>query len=105
MLSVVKLIDVNGEPRVKMELPPLRIGEPIALRFKVERTNGGRHEVLLVDHRFRVIAVGCDARSGTARQLLSVETLDGKSPTWQSIKKPRTSPRRLSPAVNPRTVV
>lgn len=109
MLTVVKLGDVNGEPKVKLDLPgPLRVGDPINLpAFTVERTTPeGRRELLEVDSRiFRVTAVGLDASSWPQRQLLSVETAMGQPPTWRSVKKRQTARRRLPPAVFPRTPV
>lgn len=105
MLSVAKLLDVKGQPTVMFDLPgPLHVGEPVGLRFRIERQNGGRTEELVVDGQFRVTAVGVDAASGPARQLLSVESA-GVVPTWRSIKKRSQKPRRLPPAVFPRTPV
>ena len=105
MLSVVKLLDVTGQPTVKLDLPGLlRIGDPLGLCFRIERQNGGRTEELRVDGQFRVAAVGVDASSGAARQLLSVEAAGGV-PTWRSIKKRAQKPRRLPPATFPRTPV
>lgn len=98
MLSIVQLKDVNGEPKAKLDLPgPLRIGDPVALRFKIEREHGGRHEVLEVDHKFRVSAVGVDATSWPQRQLLALDSVD-RSPTWRSVKKPPSVSRKLGKA-------
>lgn len=105
MLSVIKLIGVNGEPVVKLELPSLRVGDPVVLRFRLERKTAGRTEVLDVGHRFRVISVGFDASSRTPRQVLTVEVADVKAPTWRSVKKRPEGSRRLSPAVSGRTPV
>jgi len=105
MLSIVKLLDVKGQPTAKLDLPGLlRIGDPLGLRFRIERQNGGRTEELAVDGQFRVAAVGVDASSGPSRQLLSVEAA-GAVPTWRSIKKRSQKPRRLPPATFPRTPV
>jgi|SRR6478609_3650174 len=105
MLSVLKIDDVHGEPKVRLELPSLlRKGDPIALRFRLERANGGRHEVLNVNGRFRVTAVGLDASFTPHRQLLTVEALE-VAPIWVAVKKSSTVPRRLAPAVSPRTPV
>lgn len=106
MLSVVKLLQVNGEPLVKLDLPALRVGDPIVLRFALERTNGGRREALQVDQqRFRVVTVGFDGSTAPVRQVISLEPADGRPPTWKSLKKPKAASRRLSPAVSPRTPV
>lgn len=105
MLTIAQLADVNGAPKVKLDLPgPLRIGDPVALRFRLERKNGGRSEVLEVNHRFMVSAVGVDASSGPPRQLLSLDSTE-KTPTWRSVKNEATEPRRLSPTRSPRTPV
>lgn len=105
MLSVIKLIGVNGEPMVKLELPALRIGDPVVLKFRLERKSSGRTEVLEVGHRFRVVSVGFDATSRTPRQVLTVEVADQKQPTWRSVKKRPEPSRRLSPAVSGRQPV
>lgn len=105
MLSIVKLSDVNGEPKVKLDLPaPLRNGDPVALRFTVERRTGGRSEVLEVNGRFRVTAVGFDATSWPQRQLLSVESTVAP-PTWRSVKSHASVSRRLGPTRFPRSSV
>lgn len=105
MLSVVKLLQVNGEPLVKLDLPSVKIGDPVAFKFRLERNNAGRFEVLYVSQRFRVMAIALDASSWPARQVLSVEPADGKPPTWKSVKRPPQGKRRLSPAINPPTIV
>lgn len=101
----IKLDDVNGQPMVLLSgVPsPLRIGDPLGLRFRIARRNGGRLEVLEVSGQFRVSAVGFDLSTTPRRQLLSVEAL-GKPPTWVSVKKP---PERgpLAPAISPPTPV
>ncbi len=104
MLSIVKLSDVTGEPKVKMDLPELRIGDPVGLRFAIERQTGGRSEVLLVNGKFRVEAIGIDASSGPPRQLLSVSSAD-VTPTWKSVKKRPVVARRLGPTRFPRTSI
>jgi len=106
MLSIVKLSDVNGEPKVKLDLPgPLRIGDPLALRFVIERRTGGRSEILEVDDKFRVSAVGFDASSVPQKQLLSVESAGASPPTWKSVKKRPEVRRRLGPTRFPKTEV
>lgn len=111
MLTIVKLEDIAGEPKIKLDLPgPLRVGDPISLpRFCVERTTAeGRREVLEVDHRhcrFRVTAVGLDASSGPTRQLLTVQSVQSPPPTWKAVKKRPEGRRRLAPTVYPRTPV
>jgi hypothetical protein len=104
MLSIIKLDDVKGQPAVKLELPQLKVGDPIALRFRLERQNSGRTEELSVVGRFRVTAVGYDAIDGPRMQLLSVESA-GRVPTWVSIKSRKEKPRRLPPARFPGTPI
>jgi hypothetical protein len=108
MLSVVQLMDVNGQPKAKLDLPgPLRLGDPVALKFRLERNHGGRHEVCDVAHRFRVAAVGIDASTAPQRQLLALDSV-GKAPTWRAVKKPLSVSRKLGKAptrTGPRTPV
>lgn len=108
MLSVVQLQDVTGQPKAKLDLPgPLRLGDPVALRFRLERNHAGRCEVCEVNHRFRVAAVGVDATSWPQRQLLALESVD-KPPTWRAVKKPASGARSLGKAptrAGPRTPV
>jgi len=106
VLSIVKLSDVRGEPAAKLDLPgPLRIGDPLGLKFRIERQEGGRTQELVVDGQFRVTAVGIDTASGNQRQLLNVETARGKPPVWRSVKNHSEPSRRLSPARFPRTPI
>jgi hypothetical protein len=105
VLSIVKLDDVNGRPTALVSaLPcPLKIGDPIGLRFKIRRESQGRSELLTVTGQFRVVAVGFDGSTLPRRQLLTVESI-GKPPTWVSVK--RAQPRgALAPAISPRTVL
>ncbi len=103
MLTIIKLSDVNGEPKAKLDLPgPLRIGDPLALCFVLDRQTGGRSEILEVNGRFQVKAVGFDASSGVPQRLLGVDSV-GKPPTWVSVKKRLHGARRLGPTRFPRT--
>jgi hypothetical protein len=103
--SIVELADVNGRPKVRQDLPSLlRIGDPIALRFKIQKNQDGRDQLLEVDHRFKVTAVGIDRRDDL-RQLVVVETLDGKPPTWHSVKKTEPYQRVLGPTKFPKTPI
>lgn len=110
MLTILKLEDVAGEPKIKLDLPSLRVGDPVSLpAFRLERlTSEGRREVLEVtskSSRFRVTAVGLDASSAPPRQLLSVESVQGHLPSWRAVKKAPEARRRLSPAIFPGTPV
>ena len=104
MLSVVKLEEVNGNPTVKLDLPPAQIGDPVGLRFRITRRNNGRTEELRADGQFRVTARGIDASQGLPRQLLTVEPV-GKAPVWRSVKNKPLNPRRLAPAKHPKTSI
>lgn len=104
MLTLVRFSDVNGTPLVKLDLPSLRIGDPVGLSCVVRRRTGGRDEVLTVKGQFRVTTLGIDASTGPQKQLLNVETI-GKPPTWQSVQKRSQTSRRLGPAVHPKTPI
>lgn len=91
--SIVELSEVTGRPRVKMTLPyPLQHGSRVALNFRLQRENSGRHEVLEVTGDFRVESV-----SYGEHQTLSVQAV-GKVPTWRSVKKLPPVARVLAPA-------
>jgi hypothetical protein len=105
VLSIVKLADVNGEPRFKTDLPgPLRNGDPVVLRCVLSRQTGGRSEILEVDGMFRVDTVGFDTSTVPHRQLLSLVP-STRVPTWRSVKKRSSEARRLGPSVFPRTKI
>jgi hypothetical protein len=105
MLTMLKIIGVKGEPKVLIDLPGLlRIGDPISLRFKLSRVTLGRSEILDVNGRFRVDAVGLDASSWPRKQLVSVDPI-GSAPSWQAIKKNPPKGRRLPPAKSERTSI
>lgn len=98
MLSVVQLSDVTSQPKLMMDLPQLKVGDPIQLSFRIERNNGGRLEELSVNGKFKVSTVGYERpNAAPLRQLLSVDTL-GQPPTWVSIKNRIQGGLRLKPA-------
>ena len=100
--SLVVMSEVIGAPRVKLDLPSqLRLGDKLALKFKLKRTNQGRSEVLEVQGDFRVSSVSYDGM----RQILDVETLVGKVPSWRAVKRSSEQKRVIPPARSPRTVV
>ena len=100
--STIILTEVPGVPRVKMDLPSLRIADRVALRFRVKRTTAGRSEVLDVAGDFRVSSVSFDP--STQRQVLEVEAV-GKVPQWRAVKRAHEFKRVIPPARSPRTVV
>jgi len=103
--TTVEFSDVNGRPQARtMLLGPLRIGDPVALKLVLQRQNGGRTEVLSVDHKFRVTAIGVDGTVVPSRQLLSLDSVD-KVPTWKAVKKTSLGPKSLGPTRFPRTPV
>lgn len=107
MLTIIRLSDVNGEPLLKKDLPSLlRVGDPIALRFRLTRKTGGRTEVLEVRAgKFRVVSVGIDATSPVPKQLLGVESVGSPvPPKWVSVKTTFQG-RRLGPSRAPRTAI
>ena len=100
--SLVVMSEVIGAPRIKLELPStLRLGDKLALKFKLKRTNQGRSEVLEVQGDFRVSSVSYDGM----RQILEVETVVGKVPSWRAVKRSSEPRRIVPPARSPRTVV
>jgi hypothetical protein len=103
--SIVTLSDVAGQPRVKMDLPsPLRLGDKIALHFRIKRSHNGRSEILDVDGEFRITALTFEA--GSNRQILAVEkTETGKVPSWRAVKKAPEFKRIVPPARSPRMLV
>ena len=104
--TLVEMGDVADKPKVKLDLPsPLRIGDRLQLRFRLARMNGGRSEVLDVQGEFQVRSVSFDASSGSARQIISVEST-GAAPSWKAVKKSSLPPpRKLGPAKVPRMVI
>jgi hypothetical protein len=105
MLSLVELPDVSGSPVIKLELPRLFVGDPVNLKFQLQRENGGRTEILKVETTFRITAVGFDTSTVPYRQLLSVETTQPKPPSWVAVKRPPRVTRRLPPARFPKTPI
>jgi hypothetical protein len=105
MLSLVEFSDVNGSPAIKLDLPRLFVGDPVRLKFRLQRINRGRTEVLEADTTFRITAVGFDTNTVPHRQLLSVETTQPKPPTWVAVKRPPEVTRKLPPARFPKTPI
>jgi hypothetical protein len=99
--SLVVLSEVSGAPKIKLELPTLRLGDRLNLRFKLKRSNQGRSEVLEVAGDFRVTSVSFDGM----RQVLEVETAAGKVPSWRAVKRTPDARRVIPPARSVRTVV
>jgi hypothetical protein len=103
--TTAELSDVNGRPKVRLDLPgPLRHGDPVALKLKLQRRSNGRTEVLEINHKFLITAVGFDGTTQPPRQLLSLDTA-GKPPVWQSVKTQAPSSRVLGPTRFPRTPI
>lgn len=101
----IEMSDVVGKPKVRMTLPvPLRIGDRIQLRFQLQRTNGGRTEVLDVQGDFRVLSVSFDATRAPPRQILQVESTT-KAPSWRAVRRAPAPSPRLGPTHFPPTQV
>jgi hypothetical protein len=96
----VVLSEVAGTPKIKLELPVLRLGDRLSLRCKLKRSNQGRSEVLEVMGDFRVASASFDGM----RQVLEVEST-GKVPSWRAIKRAPKVKRVIPPARSARTVV
>lgn len=87
--------------KVKLSLPVVRQGDHVKLCFTVERVRQSRREVLEVVGEYRVASV---VFLTDGRQEVTVEST-GKAPTWRSVKKRASLPRKLGPTHFPRTVV
>ena len=98
--TLLDLSDVQGTPRVKLTLPPLRVGDRVRLAFRVQRNHKGRHEVLDVSGDFRVTA----SVTTLEHQHLSVESV-GKTPSWRAVRKDIAFRRQIPPAIFPPTVL
>lgn len=98
--SLLVLADIDA-PKVKLALPVVRQGDRIQLKFRLDRMNSGRAEVLLVQGEFRVASV---AVLEDQRQQVTVEAM-GKSPSWRAVKKKPLPARKVGPTRFPRTVV
>lgn len=99
MLTLLELSDVNGKPKVKLDLPgPLNVGHRVRLSFCLRRQHAGRSEVLEISGEFRVSAVGLDFAGIEKRQVLSMESTAVTTPHWRSVKKQPEMKRVLSPA-------
>jgi hypothetical protein len=101
-LTFLELADVPDAQRVRIDLPALRQGDRVLLRFRLERQHLGRHEVLDVTGEHRVMSLLIDASQGNPCQIVQVSST-GKAPSWRAIR--RVKPRRLAPARSPRTVI
>jgi hypothetical protein len=104
MITYLKLIGVNGLPKVRLgeSLPPLRVGDKLTLRFKTTRHENRRKEELVVDGKFRVTSNQVDLSGRSACQILEIEaTL--REPTWVSLKS--EGKKLLAPARSPATSI
>jgi len=88
--AFLTLSDVLGEPKVRMDLPLLRLGDRLELRFNLQRRNSGRTEELCVSGEYKVISLVVDTTRGAPRQLVHVSAT-GVAPGWRSIKNPPPS--------------
>lgn len=100
LATFFELSDVTDHPRVRTELPLLRIGDKLNLRFRLERQHLNRREILDVSGEYQVTHLVIDLSQGRSRQIVQLSAM-GKAPTWKAVK--RLPPRRLPPAVSPPT--
>lgn len=93
------LADLPGSPRVKGTYPVIHIGDRLSLRFRLERLNQGRREVLEVTGDYHAVSISLDAR---ARQVVKLSAVS-KIPAWRAVK--HLPSKRLAPARTPRTPI
>ena len=87
--AVVTFSEVAGEPKVRLDLPLVRLGDRLMLQLRLQRRNAGRTEELRVAGEFKVASLVLDARNGI-RQLVGI-TATGAAPKWHPIKNPPPS--------------
>lgn len=103
MGTIVELLDVKDRPRARMSLPgPLRVGDRIKIRLRLQRRKDGRTFQLDLDDEVRVTSVSFDATRSPALQVLAVECI-GAVPAWKAVRNPPT--RVLPPTRFPPTKV
>lgn len=88
--AFLTLADVAGEPEVRMDLPLVRLGDRLELRFALQRRNAGRTEELRVAGEFKVVSLVLDLTQGGPRQRIRLSAT-GVAPVWRPIKNPPTS--------------
>lgn len=102
-LHVLELADLTDPPKVKIDLPLVRVGDRLRLGFTLKRRNGGRHEHLKVSGYFRVVECVFDSSRPVPCSIAKIEAV-GKAPVWQAVKAPRAR-RKPVPAQGARTTV
>lgn len=100
--TFLEFIDLSPAPRVVADLPSLRIGDPLTLRFHLERMHLGRREVLEVDGEYRVTKLQNSIHSRGFRQIAQIAAT-GKAPFWRAVKL--QTPRSVCPARFPPTKI
>ena len=104
--TVLKLLDVNGRPSVKLDLPvSLRIGDRVTVNFKLTRKNAGRTEVLEAVGDLRVMAVSFNLTRARMCQMVDTESVSGVPFKWKAVKTKTVVPRKLSSPRFPKTPV
>lgn len=101
-LSILELSDLAEPVRVKIDLPPVRIGDRVSLQFSLRRKHLGRHEVLDVQGEYKVTSHVVDTTKPATCQIVQVASL-GKAPSWRAVKA--RQPPKIAPARSPRTIV
>lgn len=100
-LTFLSLDDVDA-PRVRMDLPPVHLGDILVLEFRLQRTNQGRDEILVVRGEHKVTYRVLDA-TGIPAQVIRVAST-GIAPVWRAVKK-KPARRKLGPARFPKTTI
>jgi len=100
--TFLELSDVSGSPRIRSDLPLLRIGDKINLRIHLGRVHLGRKEELEVIGAYIVTSLTLELGANRLCQIASVSST-GKAPAWRAIKL--APPRKLPPAHSPPTII
>ena len=98
LTTFLELSDITDSPKVRTELPLLRIGDKITLRFCLERHNKGRREILDVIGGYQVTSIEIELKSQTVRI-----SSTGKAPAWKAVKN--QPPLKIAPAKAPPTII
>ena len=100
--TLLELADVSNFRAQIGDLPVVRIGERLTLRFRLERMHLGRRESREVDGEYSVTGLNTTVDPKGTRQIVQVSAV-GKAPAWRAVKL--LPPRTLSPARWPPTEV
>jgi hypothetical protein len=102
--TFLEMEDLPGTTRVRVDVPTLRLGDPLKLRFRLERIHLGRREQLEVSGGFRVTSISHEIDPYGYRQIAKIAAV-GVPPSWKAVKLSPTDRRQLPPAKSPPTLV